>query len=130
MFKPCGHRLIVHRDPIVTQSSGGIILTSNVQQEKLEKANVQLGVIVDLGPDCWKAFRKIDENGNEVEGKHWAEAGDYVLFAKYAGRNVIDPFTPDNEDIVILNDEDIICVITPEKIAVPTDTVRDKLGEN
>lgn len=129
MLNPCGHRLVVHRNPVEeTYGEVGIIVHSNDQQKKLDSANAQLGVVVAVGPDAWKAFRKVDDNGKEVNGKHWADVGDYVLFAKYAARNIIDPFTPDNPDLVVLNDEDIICVITQEPTVVPSETVRDAEG--
>jgi co-chaperonin GroES (HSP10) len=35
--------------------------------------------------------------------------GDFVLWAKYAGVGVIDPET--NEKLVILNDEDVLCIL-------------------
>lgn len=130
MFKPLGHRLVVHRDPVEeTYGEMGIIMHSQEQSKKLEAANAQLGIVVAVGPDAWKAYRMIDDNGVEKNGKPWAKVGDYVLFSKYAGKNVIDPFTPNNEDLVVLNDEDVICIITPEETVVPTGTVRDIRGE-
>jgi co-chaperonin GroES (HSP10) len=87
-----------------------------------------MGVIVAIGPDCWEAFRKVDSTGNEVNGKPWASVGDYVLYAKYAGKNVIDPFTPEDKDLIILNDEDIIAIVTEGETVIPTDTVREAKG--
>lgn len=127
MFQPCGHRVIVQRDPVVdTYGESGIIITSSASAKKLEAANAQTGVVVAIGPDAWKAFRMINDNGKEVNGKQWAKPGDYVLFAKYAGRNVDDPFTPDEGDLIILNDEDIIAIITPERTEIPDCKTRDK----
>lgn len=125
MFNPCGHRVVIHRDPIERTTDSGIIIHSSTQSEKLEAANAQMGVVIAVGPDAWKAYRMVDDNGKERNGKRWAEPGDYVLFAKYAARNVIDPYTPDNEDICVMNDEDIICVITPETTVVPESTARN-----
>jgi co-chaperonin GroES (HSP10) len=125
MFRPCGHRLVIHRDPVEeTYGEMGLIVHAKKDSAKLEAANCQTGVILALGPDCWKAFRKIDEKGTEVEGQPWAKVGDYVLYSKYAGRNINDPFTPDEEDIIIINDEDVIAVIEPEKTKIPVSDIR------
>jgi co-chaperonin GroES (HSP10) len=129
MFKPCGHRLVIQRDPVEeTYGDSGIIIHANENQQKLDAANCQMGVIVAIGPDCWEAFRKVDSTGNEVNGKPWASVGDYVLYAKYAGKNVIDPFTPEDKDLIILNDEDIIAIVTEGETVIPTDTVREAKG--
>jgi co-chaperonin GroES (HSP10) len=67
----------------------------------------------------------LDDKGTEHNGKSWADVGDYVLFAKYAGRNINDPFTPDEEDLIVLNDEDVLAVITPMQQVIPESLVRE-----
>lgn len=127
MFHPCGHRVIVRRDHVKeTYGDSGIIIAVDESAKKMEKANVQTGVVVAVGPDAWKAFRMLDENGKEVNGKSWAKPGDYVLYAKYAGRNVDDPFTPDEGDLIILNDEDILTIITEEPTVIPECKTKEK----
>ena len=129
MFKPCGHRIIVRRDPAEETTSGGIIIATTESAKKLEAAQCQTGVIVAVGPNAWEAFRLLDGNGKEKNGKPWATVGDYVLFAKYAGRNVIDPATPDEEDLIILNDEDVISVITDEPTEIPACPAKEAIEE-
>lgn len=119
MIRVTGHRLLVKEDPVETKI-GSIYI---VQDEKLERATAQHGVIVAVGPDCWKAYRKIDEDGIERNGDPWAKVGDYVIFARHAGRFIVDPVT--DEQYLIMNDGDIIGVITEGANEVPSNKVRD-----
>lgn len=121
MIKVTGHRVLVKEDPVETKI-GSIYI---VQDEKLERATAQHGVIVDLGPDCWKAYRKIDREGMERNGEPWAKVGDYVIFARHAGRFIADPVTED--EFLIMNDEDILAIITEGNNIIPTHPIRDKV---
>ena len=126
MLNPCGHRIVVKRDSVEeTYGDSGIIVTASESAKKLEVANCQTGVVVAIGPDAWKAFRMRDENGREVNGRPWAHPGDYVIFAKYAGRNIDDPFTKGEEDFIILNDEDVIAIITPSRTEIPACSAKE-----
>lgn len=58
------------------------------------------GTIVDIGPTAYR----------DLCGDPPIKKGDYVVFAKYAGFFVKDPET--GEELVLLNDEDVLCVIT------------------
>jgi co-chaperonin GroES (HSP10) len=116
MIIPKGHRVLIKPDEVESQTATGIIL---VQDERLAKGGNQFGTIVSVGKQAWKAFREVDENGKEVNGRPWAEVGDRVIFAKYAGKFVYDPTTgtsdKDREEYLIINDEDIVAVIKDEK---------------
>ena len=125
MFKPTGHRLVVHRNPVEEYSPGGIIQHASEESKKLKANNSQLGVIVAIGPDAWKAFRMINENGKEVSGKPWAKVGDYVLYIRNSAREVSDPFSPNQKDLVMMADEDVLAVITKEATVIPESKVRD-----
>jgi len=111
-----GHRIAVKVDEVETQSEGGIIL---VQDEKLELVKTQTGCIVSIGPDCWKAYRKVDQNGREVNGQPWAAVGDRVLFTKYASQFVEDPET--KEVFALMNDSDIIARVVDKRLIVIQD---------
>ena len=100
---PLGHRVLIKPDPINKTSAGGIFLAVD---EKLEKAGQQIGTIVALGEDCWKAFRKINQHGKEVNGLPWVKLGDKVLYSRFAGKFVGHPDT--KEEFTIMNDEDIL----------------------
>lgn len=97
MMKVRGYRVLVKADEIETVSRGGIVI---VQDEKLEKAAQQTGIVVGVGHTCW-----YDEDP-------WCKVGDRILFAKYAGRLIVDPDT--GEDYMVMNDKDVIIVIEGE----------------
>ena len=96
MIQPILHRILVKPDPVETKSAGGIILTVN---EKREQAAAEKGVVISVGPTCFKDF---GSDSDILKG------GDRVYFAKYAGKIVKDV---DGEEFVILNDEDIVAIL-------------------
>ena len=95
-----GRRLLVLPDPLQEVSEGGIILQYD---KKLERAAQSTGTLVKIGDLAWTGFDK---------DLQWAEVGDWVLYSKYAGKLVTDPVT--NIDYMVLNDEDLIAVLTRE----------------
>lgn len=111
MLKMTGYRLLVKPDAVeTTYGESKIVLAQN---EKLEKTGIQRGIVIDVGPSCWKAFREVDENGKEHNGKQWAVPGDYVLFARSAGRFVFDPFESSEDaknEYLVMNDEDVLAI--------------------
>lgn len=95
MFEMVGYRLLVLPDPVETTSKGGIVI---VTDEKLEKAGQQKGVVVSIGPECWKT--------PEGHWGRWVEEGDRILFAKNSGRLIID--TDTGIEYMVLNDTDVL----------------------
>lgn len=94
MIHPKGYRLIVQPDDVEMTTQSGVII---VTDEKLEKAGQMRGTLVAVGGLCWE------------DSEPYAEIGDWVLYARYAGKNLEDPVT--RERYVILNDTDILAVI-------------------
>jgi len=105
MIIPVGHRLLVKSDDLELQTEWGFHI---VQDEKREKHGQVFGTVVSLGPDCWKAFRKVQE-GKEVNGSPWASVGDKVVYAQYAGKFLTDP--DNGEEYIIILDEDVVAII-------------------
>jgi co-chaperonin GroES (HSP10) len=108
-----GYRVLVKPDPLEVTTASGIV-TVVPDKVKLEKTGIQKGILVSIGPSAWKAHREVDDKGNEHNGKPWAVPGDYVLYARNAGRIILDPFEPEENEqneYVIMLDEDIIAVI-------------------
>lgn len=99
MIHPRGYRLIVRPDELETQTAAGILI---VTDEKLEKAGQMRGTLVSVGSRCWE--------GTDP----YAQIGDWVLYSRYAGKNLEDPET--REQYVILNDEDILAVLDREVV--------------
>jgi len=118
MIKPTGHRVLIKPDKVEKTTASGIILSID---EKLEKGGVQKGLLVDHGDQAWKAF-SID-----FSGKPWANKGDYIYFSRYAGKFVQDPADPETE-YMIMNDEDILGVITEEIPEYMSNKTQEKLN--
>ena len=114
MINPKGHRIIVKPDKVEDMSAGGIILQVD---EKLEKAGIQRGVLVAVGDQAWKAF------STDFTGEPWANVGDYIYYSRYAGKIQIDPI--DDEEYMILNDEDVLSVITEGSNTIPENAIKD-----
>lgn len=75
-------------------------LTSEVHREQ---ASVDQGVVLGVGPEAFKAYGSAP----------WCKEGDYIAYARHAGKWVKDPDT--DENILIINDEDVVCVIKTNK---------------
>ena len=114
MINPKGHRIIIKPDKVEDTSAGGIILQVD---EKLEKAGIQRGVLVAVGDQAWKAF------STDFTGEPWANVGDYIYYSRYAGKIQIDPI--DDEEYMILNDEDVLSVITEGSNTIPENAIKD-----
>ena len=116
MLKPFGHKIIIKPDKVDDERDlGDGRKLQIIVNERLEKAGQIKGTLVAVGPDAWKAFRNIDrERRWYAEGDAWATLGDRVYFARYAGHYIEDPENPD-EDFMIMNDEDITCLIVGDE---------------
>lgn len=97
-IKPAGYRLVVLPDDIEEVSEGGIYL---MPDEKLEKAAQTVGTLIAVGDQAWK---------DVSDGSPWASAGDRIMYARHAGKNIIDPSTGIN--YIVINDQDLTAVIT------------------
>lgn len=103
---PCGHRILIRHDKLEdiddtfkAAKQAGIHIPKEFKEVRLEQNAVDKGVVVGIGPTAWKDFG----------GEPWCAVGDYIAFAKHAGKYIEDPET--KEEFVLLNDEDIVCVI-------------------
>lgn len=95
MFEPKGYRVVVKPDPL-EEKVGSIILAH--ENKSASKHRIQTGTVLRMGPLVWSQY----------DGPNWAKEGDKVLFIAHGG--II--FKEEDEEIRILNDEDIIGVIT------------------
>lgn len=103
MIRTPGYRLLVKPDEIVKKTESGIIVEFG-ENEKLEKGARITGTVVQIGPECWSMHK-----GNAP----WCKLGDKIYWAKYAGKQVVDP--TDQIEYLILNDEDVVGVIDPNE---------------
>lgn len=102
---PKGHRVLVkpfsleeHDKVYESAKRAGIHLLE--QDERKQQVNIDKGTVVGIGPTAWKH--------PDFGGEAWCSVGDTVGFAKFGGKYIKNPET--NEDFLILNDEDVLCV--------------------
>jgi len=96
-FIPLGHRILVKPDKVEEKTKGGLYVPEHALERK--QAEHVFGILVDVGPNAWKAFD---------DGRPWAKEGDQVVFAKYGGFLVTDD---NGNEFRILNDEDLVAKI-------------------
>ena len=115
MLNVTGHRVMVKPDPPKEQvrlseelKKINFEIGMDSDTERREQVGTQIGTVVGIGHTAWQAFDK-----SSPDWKPWCGVGDRVIFARYAGKLVSDPVT--EEEFMVLNDEDIQCVITGEK---------------
>lgn len=82
--------------------AAGIAIPENLREVKLEQRALDKGVVLQIGSLAWKDWG---------DGTPWCAVGDEVQYARHAGK-VVKEKEESEEEFVILNDEDIICVIT------------------
>lgn len=99
MLKPLLHRIILKLDEVETKTEFGIIIPEAVTER--ERKAVETGKVVSIGSTC---FRDYGESLDIVK------VGDRVIIAKYAGKEITD----NDEKFVIVNDEDILCILNGE----------------
>lgn len=115
---PSGNRVIIRPDEIEKVTAGGIIIPdTEADKHALAQAT---GRLIAVGPDAFlhtttETERYLDGQWRPFERKKtgysgpFANPGDRVMFAKYAGQQV------EGEDGVkyrVLNDEDITALVT------------------
>jgi len=115
---PKGNRVVVKPDDLEEVTEGGIVIPGTVKEH--HQQGQAIGTVVDIGPDCWIEstewiYRPIDGQMKLVEkrvsgySEPFAEVGDRVFFARYAGLQVKGE---DGEAYRILNDLDITTQIS------------------
>ena len=112
MLNPLGPRVIVRPDSIhesdpafKAATKAGIYIPKEFDEMKREQQAVVKGTVVSIGPLAFQA--------PVGDGTPWAVVGDRVYYAKYAGKDVVDPET--GETLLLLNDEDLCVKVIGEK---------------
>lgn len=95
-----GFRVVIKPDEVLKKTASGIVLAID---EQLEKGATDRGVIVSIGPIAWHAFKP-------YEGP-WANVGDTVGYAKYAGKRVKDS---DGIEYLVIDDQDVVVIYRDE----------------
>ena len=96
---PCEYNVIVKQKQVEEKSTGGIILTDDMQER--EKFDETRGTLIAMSP---KAF----DESIWPEGVEKPEVGSEVVWSRYAGM-----FTEgtDGEEYRIIKDKDIVAIV-------------------
>ena len=93
---PSGNRVIIEQDKLEKTTESGIVLQRD--NGAAVQAGIIRGTVLAVGEDAWDKW-----------SEPWAQVGDRVYFAKFAGKTIPDPV---NEEVyLIMNDIDIIATI-------------------
>lgn len=95
-IKPLGNRVLVQRSKAQT-TKGGILLPDTAKEKPKE------GVIVAIGPG------KMNEDGKRDPMN--VKVGDKVLFSSYAGTEVKNSTTQEEDAFLILAEDDILGIL-------------------
>lgn len=96
MIKLLLHTILVKLDDIETKTASGIILAID---EKKERKAVEYGTVVQVGPTAFVDYGRSPD---------CIKVGDRISLNRYSGKSVTDV---DNTEYVIVNDQDVLCVI-------------------
>ena len=116
MIRICGHRVLLKMekledaDPTYKRMKAmGLALAETEETKRLE-AGLDKGTVVEVGPDAFKAFYLNSNPGSDLSGfEPWCKVGDFVAYAKYAGKLLEDPET--HQKYMVINDEDVVAVL-------------------
>jgi co-chaperonin GroES (HSP10) len=109
-----GHRLTVRPDKVKDSEAEktkqkanelGLVIPDKFKDEiesqaTRDRASVDQGIVLTIGATAFRDFG----------GEPWCNVGDYIAYARHAGKFVKDPDS--GEDILVINDEDCIAKIT------------------
>lgn len=111
MIEAIVHRVVIKpdsledSDPNYKAAKQAGIYIPDLDESKRERAGVDRGVVVQIGPT---AFRDFGDTGA-------IKVGDYVAYARHAGKWVKDF---DETQYLVLNDEDVVCKLIKETLDV------------
>ena len=99
MIEVRGYRILVEQEELERKHGDLVIIYEN---DAAEQAAIQYGTVLGIGDTCWT-----NEKGEPMGA--WCAVGDKVIYAKHAGRTVVDP--TDDKVYQIMLDTDILAVI-------------------
>lgn len=109
-IKVVGHRVLIQPlkieevDETFKRAKAAGLYLGETDELRREQNAVDKGTVVSIGSTAFKDFG----------GDPWCAVGDLVAFAKYAGKYIEDPET--KEKYLIVNDEDVLSVLTQETV--------------
>jgi len=117
LIKVVLHRLLILRDipedtdAVLTKREVarlGLELPKSYDEELKNKAlrenaSMDKGFVIDIGPSAFSDYG-IDPP---------VKIGDYITYAKFGGKDVVDP--DDGKTYTVINDEDLVAIITKKE---------------
>ena len=110
-----GHRVLIKVEKLSavdevykSANAAGIIIAEDHEEHIRAEAGTDRGTVVAVGDDAFKAFY-LNSNQTLDGFEPWVVKGDFIAFAKYAGKMVKDP--EDGLKYIVINDEDVVAVI-------------------
>jgi len=107
MIFPILHRIIVKPDDIDSKdphfaAAKAVGIITDFKEREREQAAVDSGTVVSIGETAFREFG----SSNPIK------VGDTIVYARYAGKVIVDP--ADDVKYVALNDEDVVAIVTTE----------------
>ena len=111
--KVCGHRVLIKvldiadvddkslAATIKSAEDAGLYVPKTEQVDR-EQGAVDRGTVFQCGATAVK----------DLSETPWCVTGDEIIFSRYAGKKITDPYT--KEVFTCINDEDVLIVITKE----------------
>lgn len=118
MIEALGHRILLKLEKLVNieadktkalAEKAGLVLPDKIKEDLdneaiREQASVDRGYVIQVGSSAYKDFGTVP----------WVKNGDYIAFARFAGKLIKDPFS--DSEYVVINDEDVICKFYREEV--------------
>lgn len=111
-FKPLGSRILVQVRRSKSKTKHGIILPDEVRDT--EQWNTQVAKVIAIGP---LAFKNRNTMQPWPEGD-WVKEGSFVRAPKYGGDRFGVPHDGDEIIFVVINDLDLVGVVTGDPLAM------------
>ena len=108
MIEAIIHRIVVKPDsleavdPVYAAAKAAGIAFAELDELRMERNAVDRGTVVRVGPTAFMDYHGVDV----------VQPGDYIAYAKYAGKTVKDF---DGVDYLVINDEDVVCKLTKDE---------------
>lgn len=111
MLKPVTFRILVKPIDILevdetwkAAKRAGLDLSGTEKERRREQNAVDRGIVLDFGPVVFEAYNTPNP----------LKIGDEVIYARHAGKEVVDPYGDPAEKLIFLNDEDIVSIVRKE----------------
>jgi len=97
-------------DPTYKRMKAAGLVLAETEETKRMEAGLDKGTVVAVGDDAFKEFYLRANPGSDLSGfKPWCKVGDFIAYAKYAGKLLEDPET--QAKYMVINDEDVVAVL-------------------